>query len=162
MKNAGGQFPIGEVFTEPKDIKQVSGKVNIFAFGDNEFKVNLPSEPIELTIEEGKIVSVARSTPEFDAVLNEIKEGGEAVVRELGFGMNKAFTRHRTVPDVGSYERMCGIHLSLGGKHAIYAKEGFSRKHSRFHVDVFADVKTVTIDDEIVYDNGAWQIKNPR
>jgi aminopeptidase len=156
MKNAGGMFPIGEVFTEPKDIAQVSGRASIFAFGDKEFKVNLPVKPITLVIEQGKIIEVLDATPEFDAVMEEINEGGEAVIRELGFGLNRAFTKTRTVADVGSYERMCGIHLSLGGKHAVYTKEGFSRKHSRFHVDVFVDVTSVDIDREVIYQDGKY------
>ena len=158
MNNAGGQFPIGEVFTEPKDIANVNGTAKIFAFGDNQFRLNIPAEPIELFIIGGRIDHVENSTPEFDAVLEEIREGDEAVVRELGLGMNKAYTRARTVPDVGSYERMCGVHMSLGGKHAIYAKEGFSRKHSRFHVDVFVKVDRVLIDGKTIFENQQYVV----
>ncbi len=34
MANVGGQFPIGEVFTEAKDLESVNGRVRIFVFGD--------------------------------------------------------------------------------------------------------------------------------
>lgn len=27
MKNVGGTFPVGEVFTEPKELRQVNGEV---------------------------------------------------------------------------------------------------------------------------------------
>lgn len=160
MKNWGGMFPIGEVFTEPKDLEKVSGSVKLHAFGDRHFFTNIPPVPIEIIVEHGVIVDTKDSTPEFDAVLMEIRDEETAVLRELGLGLNRAFTRERTVPDIGTYERKCGVHFSLGGKHAIYAKEGFSRKHSKFHVDVFADVTRVLIDGEVVFDNGLWQIKN--
>ena len=79
-------------------------------------------------------------------------------VRELGFGMNRAFSRERRVDDIGTYERMCGIHLSLGAKHGVYAKPGFKRKDARYHVDVFAVTDAVYLDDELVYKDGGWCI----
>ncbi len=115
--------------------------------------------PVEITVKDGLIVSVENSNPEFDEVLREIREEeSDVTLRELGFGMNRAFSNERVVRDVGTYERKCGIHLSLGAKHTIYAKEGFSRKHSRFHVDVFVDVTKVTIDGDTVFENGSYII----
>ncbi len=58
--------------------------------------------------------------------------------------------------DVGIYERMCGVHLSLGSKHALYPKVGFHKKKVKFHVDVFAVVDTATIDGHLVYKDGAY------
>ncbi|HXA46038.1 MAG TPA: hypothetical protein VNW52_00305, partial [Burkholderiaceae bacterium] len=40
MNNIGGQFPIGEVFTEAQDLEAVNGRVRIFIFGDTSFSVN--------------------------------------------------------------------------------------------------------------------------
>ena len=37
MKNIGGQFPIGEIFTEPREFSGVNGTVRLFAFGDVDF-----------------------------------------------------------------------------------------------------------------------------
>ncbi|MFA5946810.1 MAG: hypothetical protein WC813_02185 [Patescibacteria group bacterium] len=155
MKNWGGMFPIGEVFTEPKNLENVNGSVKLHAFGDRHFFTNIPPEPIEIIVEHGVVVDTRNSTPEFDAVLEEVREE-IAILRELGLSLNRAFTKERTVPDIGTYERKCGVHFSLGGKHAIYAKEGFSRKHSKFHVDVFADVTRVLIDGTVVFENGQW------
>ncbi|MGB8518110.1 MAG: hypothetical protein WCD45_09490, partial [Gallionella sp.] len=42
MNNVGGQFPIGEVFTESKDLEAVHGRVRISIFGDTAFLVNKP------------------------------------------------------------------------------------------------------------------------
>ena len=72
--------------------------------------------------------------------------------------MNRALTKHRTVSDIGTYERMCGIHLSLGAKHAVYKKPNFARKQAKHHVDVFAVTECVTLDDQVVYQDGAWQV----
>ncbi len=157
-KNVGGQFPIGEVFTELKDLAHLNGQVDLFAFGNKDFTVFHTDTPITLEIKNGKIVDIHGTLPEFDTVLNDIRrdEGG-LWVRELGFGLNRAMTRLNLIrDDVGTYERMCGIHLSLGGKHTIYAKEGFPKKKFRYHVDVFAAVDDVTIDKEIVFKNGSY------
>ena len=156
LANVGGQFPIGEVFTEPLDLARVNGKVRIFVFGDVDFRVNLPSTPICLEIALGKVVGVFDSTPDFDRVIAQIKADEEVWVRELGFGMNRALTPERRVSDIGTYERMCGIHLSLGAKHGVFAKPGLKRRHSRHHVDVFAVTETVTLGADTVFRDGQW------
>lgn len=157
MRNVGGQFPIGEVFTEAQDLEAVNGRVRIFVFGDTSFMVNRPAKPITLVVNKGRVTGVINSTPEFDKVLENIRaDEGEVWLRELGFGMNRAFTSERLVNDIGTYERMCGIHLSLGAKHGIYNKPNFKRKDTKYHVDVFAVTNFVMLDNQIVYQNGAW------
>lgn len=159
MKNVGGQFPIGEVFTEAQDLEAVNGRVRLFAFGDTTFSVNKLDKPITLVVNKGRVTDVIDSTPEFDTVLANIRaDEGEVWLRELGFGLNRAFTRAKTVTDIGTYERMCGIHLSLGAKHAIYNKPNIRRATARHHVDVFAVTKFVYLDDELVYQEGEWQV----
>ncbi|MFZ6767582.1 hypothetical protein ACO0LM_10885 [Undibacterium sp. Di26W] len=159
MKNIGGQFPIGEVFTESIALEDVYGQVRIFAFGDTSFTVNRPSQPITLVVEKGQVVDTLNSTPEFDLVLANIRKDDDVVwVRELGFGMNRAFSKDRSVRDIGTYERMCGVHLSLGTKHGSYAKPHIKRGEGRHHVDVFAVTEAVRLDEEVVYSNGAWVV----
>jgi aminopeptidase len=158
MKNVGGLFPIGEVFTEARDLEAVNGRVQVFVFGDTSFHVNRPDTPITMLVERGRVVGASNSTPEFDRMLEIIRaHEGEVWVRELGFGMNRAFSRSRTVDDIGTYERMCGIHLSLGAKHGQYQKPQFKRKDARFHVDVFAQTDAVFLDQDQVYRDGQWQ-----
>lgn len=157
MDNMGGQFPIGEVFTEAADLKALNGRVNIFVFGDTSYKINRPETPITLIIKEGQVVDCENSTPAFDGMLSMIREVEDVVwVRELGFGLNRAFTKTKIVSDTGSYERMCGVHISLGAKHGMYAKPGFKRRDGKFHIDVFVDTDTVTLADEVVFRDGAW------
>ena len=162
MNNIGGQFPIGEVFTEAQDLEAVNGRVQVHVFGDTSYLVNRPATPITLVIERGRVVGTVDSTPEFDKLMAIITaDEGEVWVRELGFGMNRAFTRERRVNDIGTYERMCGIHLSLGAKHGVYQKPLFKRKDARYHVDVFAVTDAVYLDDELVYKDGRWCVQSP-
>ncbi len=99
------------------------------------------------------------ATPEFDAMLSTIRaHEGEVWLREFGFGMNRAFSREHSVNDIGTYERMCGIHLSLGAKHGVYQKPFFKRKDARYHVDVFAVTQAVYLDDQLMYQDGAWRV----
>ena len=157
MNNIGGQFPIGEVFTEAQDLRALNGRVNLFVFSDTSYKINYPKTPITLIIKEGQVVDCENSTPKFEEILSLIRTGeGVVWVRELGFGLNRAFSKTRTVCDTGTYERMCGIHLSLGAKHGIYGKPGFKRGDGKYHVDVFVDTHSFKLDDEVVYKDGAW------
>jgi aminopeptidase len=152
MPNAGGQFPIGEVFSEALDLEAVNGRVLVHVFGDTSYRVNCPAQPIVLQIDKGRVVAAEGATPAFQEVLDIIRrDEGEVWLRELGFGMNRAFTRERRVDDIGTYERMCGIHLSLGAKHGVYPKPGFKRKDARYHIDVFAVTDAVLIDGVNVY-----------
>ncbi|MYN09014.1 hypothetical protein [Pseudoduganella aquatica] len=159
MNNVGGQFPIGEVFTEAQDLEAVNGRVRVFVFGDTSFHVNHPAQPITMIVENGRVTGAIDSTPEFDNMLEIIRaHEGEVWLRELGFGMNRAFSRERLVSDIGTYERMCGIHLSLGAKHGQYQKPQFKRKDARYHVDVFAVTEAVWLGEERVYQDGAWRV----
>ena len=157
MKNVGGQFPIGEVFTEARDLEAVNGRVRIRIFADTDYQANRPERPITLVIAKGRVTDAVDATPDFEKVLAAIRaDEGEVWVRELGFGMNRAFTADRMVRDIGTLERMCGIHLSLGAKHAIYKKPDFSRRDGKQHVDVFTVTQAVILDGAEVFRDGAW------
>lgn len=159
MKNVGGLFPIGEVFTEARDLEAVNGRVRVFVFGDTSFRVNRPATPVTMIVERGRVTGVENSTPAFDEMLEIIRaHEGEVWVRELGFGMNRAFSFERTVDDIGTYERMCGVHLSLGAKHGQYQKPQLKRKDARYHVDVFAVTEGVYLDGERIYEDRAWTV----
>lgn len=157
MPNTGGQFPIGEVFTEAKELEALHGRVKISVFSNTQYRTNKPQTPAILIIEKGQVIATQNTTPAFDEVLDLIREGEGAIwVRELGFGLNRAFTKSKVVSDTGTYERMCGVHLSLGRKHGMYAKPGIKRGEGKFHVDVFVDTTTVKLDEEIIFKNEAW------
>ena len=157
MQNVGGQYPIGEVFTEAQRLEDLHGRARVYAFGDTSFCVNRPATPITLVIEDGRVVQALESTDEFDRVLAQIRrDEDEVLVRELGLGLNRALTRERIVNDIGTYERMCGIHLSLGAKHHAYKKPGINKKFTKHHVDVFLVVDGFFLDGMKVYGDGEW------
>lgn len=157
MTNIGGQFPIGEVFTEAQNLESVHGRARIFCFGDTTHTVNKPDNPITLIIEKGIVSATENSTPTFENVLQKIRaDEGQVHIRELGFGMNRAFTKDNIVSDIGTFERMCGVHLSLGKKHDSYVKPGFKRGENKYHIDVFLITESVNIDGEIIYEDGQW------
>ncbi|WP_028450539.1 hypothetical protein [Chitinibacter tainanensis] len=160
LNNIGGQFPIGEVFTEAIDLTSVHGRAQVYVFGDTTFHCNFPATPITIEVAAGRIVAVEDSTPEFDAVLARIREvEGEVWLRELGLGLNRAFDRENTVSDIGTYERLCGVHLSLGAKHGSYNKPQFKRKDTRFHIDVFVDIAGgVWLGEDNLYQQGRWVV----
>jgi len=159
MKNIGGQFPIGEVFTEAKELEAVSGRIQINFFGDRAFSVNRPKRAITLIVIRGRVTDTEDSTEEFDQVLENIRaDEDEVILRELGLGLNRAFSSSRTVCDIGSFERMCGIHLSLGAKHHSYTKPGIRKRDAKHHVDVFVENPVFRLDDAIVFQNGRWQV----
>ncbi|MEP7052534.1 MAG: hypothetical protein ABJB12_19360 [Pseudomonadota bacterium] len=159
LKNAGSLFPIGEVFSEARDLESVHGRVRIYAFTDTTFRLNVPAAPITLLIERGRVLSARDSTADFEQVLSAIRaDEGEVWLRELGFGMNRAFSRERRVSDVGAFERVCGVHLSLGARHGVYKKPHLDRRAARHHVDTFAATSRVLLDDEVVFSEGCWRI----
>ena len=157
LPTVGGQFPIGEVFTEPVALEGVNGVVSIAAFGAEDFSVYFADPPFAVHIAGGRVVAAPEAPPEFHAILAAIVETeGTVWVRELGFGINRALTRTRRVTDVSAYERMCGVHLSLGAKHAVYTKPGLSKRRARFHVDIFCATDRVEIDDKVAFVDEAW------
>lgn len=159
LKNTGSQFPIGEVFTEARDLEAVNGRVNIYGFADTSFRLNVPDAPITLVVERGRVVDTLNSTSELERVLSAIRaDEGEVWLRELGFGMNRAFSRDRRVSDVGAFERVCGVHLSLGARHGVYKKPHLNPREVRYHVDSFVVTDRVLLDDEVVFAHGAWQV----
>ncbi|HYP77524.1 MAG TPA: hypothetical protein VER12_16245 [Polyangiaceae bacterium] len=162
LKNVGSLFPIGEVFSEARDLEQVHGRVKIYAFTDVSFRLNVPAVPITLLIERGRVVGALDSSADFERVLAAIvADEGEVWLRELGFGMNRAFSREQRVADVGAFERVCGVHLSLGARHGVYKKAHLDRREARHHVDTFVVTSRVLLDDEVVYADGAWQVLCP-
>jgi aminopeptidase len=149
MENIGGTFPIGEVFTEAKDFSTMNGSVYIYAFADRDFNVSY-HEPFRLDISEGLVIGYGDNTPqEFIDILNLIKSFERPLIREIGFGLNRAMTKERPLGDITAFERILGIHFSLGEKHSVYKKPGITTHKTKFHVDLFLTIEQVsaTIDN---------------
>jgi aminopeptidase len=152
MKNVGGTFPIGEVFSEPTDLAKVNGEAMLFAFAGIDHLVQM-HEPFKVLIKNG-ILTAPDAPPEFHAVLEQIQVEEEVLVREFGLGLNQAMGKRRTLSDITAFERQKGLHLSLGEKHGVYKKPGFNPKKTHFHIDVFVDIERIEIDGEPIYADG--------
>ena len=86
------------------------------------------------------------------------RDEGEVWLRELGFGMNRALSRERRVNDVGAFERVCGVHLSLGARHGAYKKGHLPHREVRYHVDTFVVTSRVWLDERVVFEHGEWRV----
>ena len=156
MKNVGGTFPIGEVFTESKEIVAVNGESTIFGFATEDHMMKF-YEPFRVVVTDG-ILTAPDGPADFQRILDIIKADDQVMVREFGLGLNPAVGKHRMINDITAYERQLGLHLSLGEKHAMYPKPGLGRKNGRYHVDVFIDVDRITVDGEPIFEAGKYMV----
>ncbi len=158
MENVGGTFPIGEVFTEAKSFSKMSGSILIYAFAGADFHINM-HEPFRVDIKEGLIVGWADDAPQaFVDVVALVKSYERPLIREIGFGLNRAITREHYLKDITAFERIYGMHFSLGEKHSVYKKEGITTHKTKFHVDLFPVVNTVIADELPIFQNGEYLI----
>jgi leucyl aminopeptidase (aminopeptidase T) len=157
MENVGGTFPIGEVFTEAKDFAQMNGSFMLYGYADTEaFTIGM-HKPFRVDVRNGLIVGWQEDAPEsFGKIIQNIKEFERPIIREIGFGLNRAITRERYVQDITAFERLVGLHFSLGEKHSVYKKEGITAHKSKFHVDVFPVADRILADDEVIFENGKY------
>lgn len=165
--NVGGTFPIGEVFTELKDLSKVDGQLMIWGFPNVQRSLEI-AKPFPITISGGYLTDIGEDAPPaFREILDIVREGyvpalcaeiitlfseGEVLIREFGLGVNKHMGRYRPVNDVTAFERQIGMHVSMGKKHTVYGKEGISKRKTRFHIDLFVDLERITCDDTVVWE----------
>lgn len=156
MENIGGTFPIGEVFTEGKELEKTNGSFKIYAFADQDFLVKF-YEPFTAIVKDGLIEAGPDAPPEFARVLEKIRLDERALVREFGLGLNAAISQHKPLADITAFERVLGPHLSLGEKHGVYKKPGIPTK-SRYHVDVFPAADRILVDGQTIFENGKFAV----
>ncbi len=153
MKNVGGSFPIGEVFTEARDLTAVNGDAMVFGFAGDDHRVKF-LKPFRVIIQNGILSAGPDAPPDFLHILDLIRADEEVLVREFGLGLNPAMGKHALVSDITAFERQKGMHLSLGAKHAIYAKPGLHRRKGRYHIDIFIDIEKIVLDGAPIFSNG--------
>lgn len=158
MENIGGTFPIGEVFTEAKDFACMNGAIYIYAFANQDFSISM-HEPFRLDIEHGLVVGYGDNTPQgFIDIWNLVKQYEQPLIREVGFGLNRAITKERYLGDITAFERIYGLHISLGEKHSVYKKPGIKTNKSKFHVDLFPFVASASADGQMIFENRKYVI----
>lgn len=156
MENKGGTFPIGEVFTEAQDFSRMHGSLMIYAFAGSDYNITM-HDPFRIDIMEGLVVSWSDKAPQhFADVIALIKTNERPLIREVGFGLNRAITREHYLKDITAFERTLGLHFSLGEKHTVYKKAGITADKTRFHVDLFPVVDTVRADGEVIFKNNEY------
>jgi aminopeptidase len=163
MKGVGGTFPVGEVFSEPKDFDRVNGEFMVFGYPNKQFDMQHLCQPFKITICKGQLVKAENAPKSFVDILDAIRgqegeEGGGILIREFGVGINTAIGRNAPLQNVTAFERQAGFHISLGRKHTVFKKSGISHKRSRFHIDVFIDLDQIQMGDKVVYTNGRFQL----
>lgn len=161
MKGVGGTFPVGEVFSEPKDLTKVNGEFMVFGYPDRHFEMQHLCNPFKITIEKGQLVRAHNPPQSFVEILEAIRgteaeEGGGILIREFGVGLNTAIGRNAPLQNVTAFERQAGFHISLGRKHTVFKKSGISHKRSRFHLDVFVDLDEIQMGDKVVFKQGQF------
>ncbi len=158
MENIGGTFPIGEVFTEGKDLSKMNGSFYVYAFANQDFSISM-HEPFRVDVKEGLIVGQGDNAPEgFKKIVELIKTYERPIIREIGFGLNRAITRERYLADITAFERIYGLHFSLGEKHSVYKKTGIQTNKSKFHVDLFPLAESVTADGITIFDGKSYLV----
>ena len=156
MENIGGTFPIGEVFTESRDFSRMNGSFIIYAYAGGDFSVNM-HEPFRVDVHEGVVVGWHEDAPRsFVAIVEAIKLYERPLIREIGFGLNRAITRERYLQDITAFERILGMHLSMGEKHSVFKKVGITTHKTKFHVDLFPLADKVTADGEVIFERGKY------
>ncbi|KAG5466627.1 hypothetical protein LSCM1_00792 [Leishmania martiniquensis] len=170
----GGTFPIGEVISESFDLSQLNGMCDVFAYPDVFKKVTMSyPAPFTMTVERGVVTHISDEAPkEFLELLSLVRQvEGKCYVRELGIGLNPYVGPAHVVSDVTTFERQWGIHLSLGQRHPLFAKqrerrnadgttaagvhvEGpvLKRKAGKYHIDVFVDAAQLRMGDRFAVD----------
>jgi aminopeptidase len=152
MENIGGTYPIGEVFTEARDLSKVNGTFRIYAFAGDDFNVRF-YEPFLAKVVNGILEPGDDAPEEFKKIMDLIRAEERVLVRELGVGMNRAISRKTPVNDITAFERVLGLHMSIGEKHGVYKKPGLIPTKTRYHVDVFPAFERLEIDGKVVFDN---------
>ena len=149
MENVGGTFPIGEVFTEARDLSRVNGSLRIYAFAGEDFMMRF-YEPFLAHVVDGILEPGADAPEEFKKIIERIRAEERVLVRELGVGLNRAISREHPVNDITAFERVYGLHLSLGEKHGVYKKPGLSPSKTRYHIDVFPAFERLEVDGKTI------------
>ena len=150
-------FPIGEVFTECRDLSKVNGSVTVFGFPTIDHKVYF-CQPFTVVIDHGLLVS--HDGPQaFEEILSMIRQDEtEIQVREIGFGLNKSLGFHHRLSEPAAFERFCGVHLSIGKKHDLFRKKLSRKIIQKYHFDLFCLVDSVDIGQERVFENGRYTV----
>ena len=137
----------------------MNGSCYIYGYADTAtFTIDM-HEPFRVEVKDGLIVGWDKNAhASFGKIIATISEFECPLVREIGFGLNRAITRERYMQDITAFERILGLHFSLGEKHSVYKKEGITAHKAKFHVDVFPLVDRVLVDGEVIFQDRKYLV----
>ena len=149
-------FPIGEIFTEAKQLDAINGKIIVYGFPGLEH-ITKWCDPFTVTIKDGFLVE-HNGPKEFDEIITLIKseELGKVQIREIGFGLNRALHFDNRLDEPTAFERYAGVHFSLGLKHKMYRKKFPKSVLQKYHIDIFCKADTIKIGNALVFKDGEW------
>lgn len=161
-KVKGGYFPVGEIFSEAVELEKCSGEVEVFAFPGEDHQMVFLEKSFRVKIKDG-YVEDGDFPEEFQPLVDLMRvenPDGKIPVREFGLGLNRGLSKEKRLTEATAWERVAGLHLSLGWKHGAYMKKFKSQKDlvQRYHVDIYPDVKRMWITDTLIYENGKFVI----
>ena len=153
---ASSGFPIGEIFTEAKELSNINGSIMVFGFPTLEHKT-FWCQPFVVTIKNGCLINHT-GPAEFEEILQKIKseEMDKVQIREIGFGLNQALGFDKRITEPTSFERFAGVHFSLGLKHAMYRRKISKKIYQKYHIDIFCLVERIWIGQTKIYQNGMY------
>lgn len=153
-------FPIWENFNEVLDFSKCNWELSIYAFPDDKLQMEFV-KPFKIKIKNSLITCEDDNCPSsFRAILDKIErdEEWEVMLRELWFWLNTWITREKPLCDVNAFERIAWFHISLWKKHQIYRKKIHKDISQRYHIDIFPDVKSMTFDWKVFFENESFTI----
>lgn len=158
----GGYFPIGEIFSEPVELNKWNGDVDVYAYPGEDHKMVFVDRPFRLTIKDG-CVTGGDYPEDFIPLIDMLKKenaDGKIPVREFGLGLNRALSRENRLTEATAFERVAGLHLSLGMKHGVYQKKFKKQKEiqQRYHVDIYPQVERIWVAEKLVFDKGVFVV----
>lgn len=152
-------FPIGEIFTEAKELDKINGSVVVFGFPTIEHKTYF-CEPFLAYIENGCVVG-HNGPLVFENILQLIRQeevNGVVQIREIGFGLNRGIGFDKMLNEPTAFERFAGMHFSLGLKHAMYGKKLGRKVFQKYHIDIFCKVNRVFIGKTLIFESGEYLV----
>lgn len=159
MQGKGGGFPVGETFTEPKNLDAFNGQLSIRAYPSTDHRTVI-CEPFLVHVRNGVLTFDEKTAPqEFQEVMKlpqSENPDGAIRMREIGFGLNNHIGFEKPLSEVTAFERQTGLHFSLGMKHNIYRKKVPEGINQRYHIDIFIDIAEMKADDTVFFRNGEY------
>ena len=160
--HAGGGYPIGELFSEPVDLSTAEGEVEVYAYPGEDHKMRFAQKPFLIRIKNG-CVEGGDFPPEFQPLIEMMRNenpDGKIPVREFGLGLNRNITPEHRLTEATAFERIAGLHLSLGWKHGAYLKKFKHEKElvQRYHVDIYPSTRRIWLNATLIFEDGQFVV----